>query len=168
MKVAIVGGAVAVVIAVAVVATLPLFNQPDQIQISKGFLNELLTMSETERLLVFTNLTPEQEAVIKLQEEYCESLAVDNNHTAISQYWSCAGDVGEQIGRFQADNLREMLAVANQTIALSGHTYTQSLTDHIHQIYRDCLWDETSYYYYLTDKMVETCRNEIQSFMREG
>ena len=168
MKMVVVGGVVAAIIAVAVVAMLPQINQPAQIQVSKGFLDGLLKMNETERLLMFTSLAPEQETVITLQEEYCQSLAIDNNHTAISQSWSCSSNIGEQVGRFKADNLREILAVVNQTIALSGHTYTQTLTDHIHQIYRDCLWDEINYYYAITDEMVETCRNEIQTFMREG
>lgn len=168
MKMIIVGGVVAVAIAVTVVAMLSQTNQPTQIQVSKGFLDGLLMMNETERLLMFTNLIPEQEAIIKLQEERCESLAIDNNHTAISQYMACSNSVGEQMGRFRADNLREMLAVANQTIALSEYAYTQAQTDHIHRLYRDCLWDEINYYYYLTDRMVEACRNEIQSFMREG
>ena len=168
MKIVVIGGVLSIAIAVTVAATLPQINQPAQIHVSKGFLDGLLKMNETERLLMFTNLTPEQEAIIKPQEEHCESLAIDNNHTAISQYMACSNNVGDQMGRFRADNLREILAVVNQTIALSEYTYTQTLTDHIHQIYRDCLWDEINYYYYITDKTVETCRNEIQSFMREG
>ena len=168
MKMVIVGGAVAVAIVVTVIAILPQTNQPTQIHVSKDFLDDLLTMNETERLLMFTNMTPEQEAIIKLQEERCESLAIENNHTAMSQYWSCSNNVGRQMGQFRGDNLREILVVANQTIALSEDTYTQTQTDHIHRLYRDCLWDEINYYYYLTDKMVKTCQNEIQSFMREG
>ena len=164
----VVGGVLAVAIAIAAVTILAQNNQPTQISVSKEFLDGLLAMNETERLLMFTNLTPEQEATIKLQREHCESLFIDNNHTAISQYRSCSSNVGEQMGRFGADNLREILAVANQTIALSEYTYTQFQTDYIHQLYRDCLWDEINYYYYITDNMVETCRSEVQSFMREG
>lgn len=164
----IIGGVLAAAIAIAAVIILTQSNQPTQISVSKEFLDGLLAMNETERLLMFTNLTPEQETIIKLQEEHCESLFIDNNHTAISQYWSCSSHVGEQMGRFGADNLREILAVANQTIALSEYTYTQFQTDYIHQLYRDCLWDEINYYYYITDNMVEACRSEIQSFMREG
>ena len=167
MKMAIVGGTVSVVIAVTVIAILPQTNQPTQIHVSKDFLDGLLMMNETERLLMFTNLTPEQEAIIKLQEERCESLVIENNHTAISQYWSCSNNVGGQMGQFRGDNLREILIVANQTIALSEYTYTQTQTEYIHRLYQDCLWDEINYYYYITDKMVETCRNEILSFMRE-
>ncbi len=66
------------------------------------------------------------------------------------------------------DNLQERLAAADQTIALSGRNYTQYQTDYINQIYRDCLWDEASYYYYITDETVEICRNEIQTWIREG
>ena len=167
MKMAIVGGIVAVAIVVTIIAILPQTNQPTQIHVSKGFLDDLLMMNETERLLMFTNLTPEQEAIIKLQEERCESLAIENNHTAMSQYWSCSNNVVGQMGQFRGDNLREILVVADQTIALSEYTHTQTQTDHIHQLYQDCLWDEINYYYYLTDKMVEICRNEIQFFMRE-
>ena len=168
MKVVIIGGVLSVAIAVIVIAMLSQINQPTQIQVSKDFLDSLLMMNETERLLMFTDLTLEQEATIKLQEEYCQSLAIDNNHTAISQYMACSNNVGEQMGQFHEYNLRGILAVVNQTIALSEYTYTQTQMDYINQIYRDCLWNEISYYYFITDKMVETCRNEIQSFMREG
>lgn len=84
MKTMVVGGAVATAVAVIALAIFLQTDQPAQIQVSKGFLNSLLKMNETERLLMFTMLTPEQESVIKPQEEYCHSLAIDNNHTAIS------------------------------------------------------------------------------------
>ena len=169
MKIVIVGGAVAAAVAAAVAVTVPAALSPTeytQICISKEFQDGLLLMNETERLLMFTNLTPEQEAIIEPQTEHCESLRIDNNHTAMSQSSSCFRNVAEQTGQLRADNLREILAVANQTIDLSEYTYTQFQTDHIHRLYRDCLWDEINYYYYLTDETVETCRNEIHSFMR--
>lgn len=168
MKTVVVGGAVATAVAVIALAIFLQTDQPAQIQVSKGFLNSLLKMNETERLLMFTMLTPEQESVIKPQEEYCHSLAIDNNHTAISQSRACSAEVEEQRRQFMMDNLQERLAVADQTMALSGRNYTQYQTDYINQIYRDCLWDEASYHYYITDKTVEICRNEIQTWIREG
>lgn len=96
MKAVIAGGVVAIVVVMAAVAVLLQTNQPAQIQVSKGFLNGLLKMNETERLLMFTMLTPEQESIVKPQEEYCYTLAVDNNHTAMSQSRACSAKVQEQ------------------------------------------------------------------------
>ena len=167
-KMVIAGGVLAVAIAATAVTILPQTHQSDQILISKGLLNELLKMNETERLVMFTPLTPEQEATLEMQREYCWSLAIDNNHTAILQSMSCGSDVGEHGWAIRTENFEEIHDIANQTIALTGRTYSQFMTDHIHQIYRDCLLNETDYYHYIDDEMVETCRNEILAFMREG
>lgn len=168
MKAAVVGGAAATAVAAIALAVLLQDNQPAQIRVSKGFLNGLLKMNVTERLLMFTVRTPEQESIIKPQDEYCRSPAADNNHTAVSQSRACSAKVEEQRRQFTMGNLQERLAVADRTIALSGRDYTQCQTGHVNQTYRDCLWDETGYHYYITDEAVEICRNEIRARIRGG
>ena len=38
----------------------------------------------------------------------------------------------------------------------------------MNQLYRDCLWRETHFQFYLTDDSVATCMDELWSFITEG
>ena len=136
-----------------------------------GYLNSIIAMNETERLLMFTPVPSIEKERIDGLSAACDAMFVEGADVSMAEsraYWQCREDVEYQRSELIRRNLHMMLLAGDNIIRGSPYDYTDYQIDYMNQLYRDCLWRETHFQFYLTDDSVATCMDELWSFITEG
>lgn len=136
------------------------------------YLQSLLKMNETERLLMVTPVPAYEQRRMDEMAADCRALFVEGMAVGSPEslaYRECVDYHSYVQTELKIRNLQMILLDGERFIeSATPYNYTDYQIDGMNQMYRDCLGMRTEYQWALTDDVVAACLEELFIFMTEG